>query len=601
MQTDPAFSTITGVDPKTANLRNQLIVWCKHLALEASKAREMGRSSVLLDTFFLEALSSATLTTPVQPVALAKLIYKAAYVKQLADFLTNNEGVDYQEAYEGQIRDAVQQLVVDDSAVDELLPQGEACSNETRLASMGADAYGLHETLMAALIGVACNARLSVQYSREALSARDKIAVGLKQRIRDDVKKQPQEKRKQIKEEWTKELNAYVEHTTQWRAEERKLLDGLVDALVFLATVVDVDALCDYALTLGELNVLALETLRWGVEAIYDQTTPTSVLASDLKKRKCVLFCGDDFEALQSLLKSAEYHDADVWTCGDALAAHAFASFRKKSAYLVGHFSGSWRNQRQEFARFPGAIVMANAPVEEPDGSYEDYIFSTEPTQWSVVRVVPRKANGEYDWTAVFHAANDSPGFMRTVQPSQRVPVGFGGDLELEMLVGKMVDAYRDNALKEVAVIGGQDYPESACDYFERLFDALTPDTKAMTFGDAQFRFLRKPCDDTSLGLPKIFNVGREYDAFATFIFAKGIIEALARKAETAPIAFFVSLWGERSLAVALAFCSQGYRRVFVGPVRPSLWTDTIVAALETRVGLRVTSEPNADLDAPAL
>ena len=598
-QTEPAFGTTAGVDPQIANLRNQLIVWCKHIATEASLARGKERSSALIDVFLLEALESASLTIPTSPRTLATLILKADYISQLATYLAEDETAAYQSDMEEQIRSGVQALTVTDQMIEDMLPQGEGFSNAARLAALGPDAFGMHETLLAALIGAASNARMSVALSEGALQTREFEAQGLRRRIRDEVKKLPLDQRKQVKEEWTREAEEFEAQTALWRQTERAVLDGIVDALAFLASEpTDLNVLVDYALKIGELNYNALETLRRGVTATYGVMTPTSVRASDLQG-KCALFCGDDFDTLKSLLAAAEYYSVNIWTYGDAFAAHAFGAFNGKFRRLVGHYGGSWCNQRRDFDRFPGALVVSHAPIDEPSGGYGDYIFSVGETTAPGVQTVARKADGSVDWADVMRAANDSPGFFRT-KPVDRLPAGFGGENELNMISDKLVGAYRGGEIKQIVVIGGQDFPNLSYDYFERLFDALAPETKALTFGDAQFRFLRKPCDDFSLQLPKIFNVGRERDAFAIFHFVKRFADTLERKADNLPISFFVSLWGEASIAVAFAFCSQGYRKVFVGPTAPKIWSPAIIEALQNRLGLRIASEPSDDLQAPS-
>jgi len=593
-RTEPAFVETNDDEPRTKSLRSQLVAWCKHIATDFVQARALDNRSELLDAFLVEALDAASSAVQRDEQTLTRLILKADYMAQLAAYLKSETQPQYQKDMEKQIRDNLNAADVPDKAtIDELIAHGEAYSSTARLEALGATAFGLHETITSGLVGVASLARVALTLSKTALPKREFEAQGLRARIKG---LRPREsKEKAAREELTVEAEKIEAQTKDWRVKERATIDGIAEVLAFLATEsTDVDALLDAVKKSGELASTALEIAEYASTFTYGAPTPVSVRSSALQGR-CALFSGDDFEVLAELMERADFSEINVWTRGDAIAAHSLPAF-KKYRRLVGHYGGSWRDQQTELDAFPGAIVVASSTFDEPDEAYANYVFSASPMPTSRVNVLKRKENGKLDLEQVVRASFDSPGFFKT-KASEKIAVGFGGD-GLPGLVDKTARAFRQNALKKAFVFGGQDVAAATDDYFERAFDAVPENAPVLTFGDVKFRFNRKPTSPTSFGTPKIVDMGRERDANAALRFVSLFGEELDRAPEKTPVAFLMSLWGEISLATTLALCARGYRDVYVGPRTPSYWTPEIQRLLNEKFGLKLAVDPVADVQA---
>ena len=589
-RTEPAFGALRVDESKTTSLRRQLMGWCKLIAPYATRASERGVASEVLDDFLLSALEATSELSALEVGALAKLILRGDYVLQLAKYLAEEDATEEVRVdLENQVQSAVAALEEpDESTTESMIAQSAGYLPEALISRLGATRYGLEETLFAALIGAASNARRAAAHSREAWESRKYEALGMIDSLSRLKPKERKERRKEVEEQ----AERIESETRSWQEKQRSTIDGIARALATLADPDATDAtLFELAKTIGSLASDALEILELATRSRYGTPTPIGATTS-AKVGKCIAFMGDDFDALDELLKEADYNDLNVWTRGEAIAAHAFPHFRAQKR-LVGHYGGSWRDQRKELGAFPGSIVVSGAPVEEPDDSYAPYMYSCEPTRWSGISVVARKENGTYDFSGAIRGAKDSPGMYRNA-PTEKIPVGFFGE-SFDGLVEKTARAFRENRLKRVAIIVGQDFPNEEQDYFTRLFEALPDGDCALAAGDAKFRFNRISGQPTSFGVAKCVDFGRERDAYATLRFADALGAELERSPDNSPISFFASLYGETSLAYALAVVARGYE-VVVGPCKPACWNDELVEAFRAKLGIKLASDPVADL-----
>ena len=584
-------------EPKTLRLRNQLLAWCKHIASEAAKALAWGNRSVPVEEFLFEALAAASRSSSADARELTRLILKADLVFQLAEYLGNEKEPEYQEDLEKQFREQESAAPApDDATVEALAAQGEEYDAAARLERLGAIPFGLQETIVDGLKGVATLTARATDLGARTIAKREFEAQGIRARAKETRARDAKEK--EAKAALIAEAERIEAEVERWRTTRRAVVDGVVETLATLAPEpTDVDALTEAVEKTGRLAASALELVEVGTFLEYGTPAPTVVRAS-AAGGKCVLFSGDDFDVLLELLERAEIRDLNVWTRGEAIAAHSFPAF-KKFKRLAGHYGGSWLDQRREFGAFPGAILAASTPLETPDESYRDYIFTAGATRLNGVAALERDASGKLDFAELIRAAVDSPGFAesRGKGATEKIAVGFGGD-GLDGMIDKLARAFRQDRTKRVFVVGGEDAPDGGSDYFANLFDAIPAESAVVAFGDAKCRFNRKPAPPTAFGTPKTLDLGRVCDAAAVFRFAEKLGAELDREPDVSPVAFFFSCFDETSTAAFLAALGLGYRRVFVGPTAPAAWNSETVALFAERFGVRVVDEPTADVAA---
>ena len=605
---EPAFGVVRVDEPQTTNLRNLLMRWCKLIALEAATARKRGAASALVEDYLLGAIEATSESAVLDASTIALWILKGDLVYQIAKLMAqppekselppesfDDKGTLLRDVIfdlEEQVREGFKATPTPTAEdVAGMLQEGQAYMPEARLETWGDVRFGLHETIVATLVGAASNLNRSAKFAKEAWEKRGFIAEGLL----NSLKTMSPRDRKEKKPEIQKEVDAIERGVQESKELYYATVDGIVDSLATLADPnTEEETLYETLANAGKIAANAFEIAEYAALFKYGSPTPRPVKTGGIEG-KCVLFSGDDFEALDQLLERAEYNEINVWTRGEALAAHATPHFAKRKR-LVGHYGGSWRNQQRELDSFPGSIFVAATPVQEPLETYAPYMFSSVPTRWDSVAALPVKEDGKYDFNAVMRGAKDSSGFFRSRETFVALPVGFGGE-EQSKIVDQCARAFRVDSLSKIVFVVGQDFPNDECDYFDRLFQALPDSTLAITVGDARFRYGRNPIPTTRLGLPKILDFGRLRDANAAIRFAQEFGKELDRPGADAPVQFFASVWGELSVSLVFALASKGYP-VVVGPKAPQCWNGQIVEALKDRFGVKLAGDPTTDLNA---
>ena len=157
---------------------------------------------------------------------------------------------------------------------------------------------------------------------------------------------------------------------------------------------------------------------------------PTPVRVEPVKG-KAILVSGHDLKDLEDLLQQTEGKGINIYTHGEMLPAHGYPGL-KKYKHLVGNYGGAWQDQKDEFAAFPGAILMTTNCIQEPQDSYKSRIFTCGLVGWPGVTHITNR-----DFTPVIEAALAAPGFRRgrpgqdhpgRLRPQRRAGRGGQGD-----------------------------------------------------------------------------------------------------------------------------------------------------------------------------
>ena len=102
------------------------------------------------------------------------------------------------------------------------------------------------------------------------------------------------------------------------------------------------------------------------------------------------------------------------------LPGHGYEGL-KKYPHLVGNFGGAWQEQQKQFDNIPGCILMTTNCLMKPRDSYKDRIYSTNVVGWDGVKYIPRKENGEKNFSEIIQQALALGGYDtdRDVRPTE--------------------------------------------------------------------------------------------------------------------------------------------------------------------------------------
>ncbi|HQT46714.1 MAG: hydroxylamine reductase [Acidocella sp. 20-63-7] len=524
---------VCGKDEATSDLQDVLIHQLKGIAQYASRLHKLGQADAEADSFILYGLFTTLTNVNFNRNRFVEMVAQAA---RLRDRL--------HDAYEAAAKAAghVPALPTSDAAVfvpsdsvPGLMAQAKLIGVRAGLENVGADVIGLRALVLYGLKGVA----------------------------------------------------AYAHHAEVLGQKREAIGEGIAHALDFLATdPVDLEAILEEALALGRLNFTVMETLDAANTGSFGTPVPTQVRITPVAG-KAILVSGHDLGDLAAILEATKDRGINVYTHGEMLPAHGYP---KLHAYphLVANYGGAWQNQQQEFAAFPGAIVMTSNCLIEPNALYRNRIFTAGPVGWPGLRHI-----GDGNFSIVVQAALALPGFAQTA-PEKNILVGFGREAVLSV-ADKVIDAVKTGAIEHFFLIGGCDGAAPGRNYYTEFAEAVPDNSMVLTLGCGKFRFNTHDFGTIS-GLPRLLDIGQCNDTYSAVQIALALAGAFNCGVNDLPLSLVVSWFEQKAAAVFLTLLALGVRNVRLGPSLPGFLTPALLDILVNRFGVLPITNAQDDI-----
>ncbi len=384
-------------------------------------------------------------------------------------------------------------------------------------------------------------------------------------------------------------LAAYADHAAILGQEDERIYAFIYTAM---SSLIKTDlSIADWvAMTMkcGEINFLALELLDRANTGAYGHPVPTKVPLGQ-KKGKCILVSGHDLQDMANLLEQTEGKDIYVYSHGEMLPAHGYPKL-KKHGNLFGHFGTAWQNQRLEFQKFPGAILMTTNCLQEPVANYKDNIFTTGMVGWPGIRHVK---NG--DFSPVIERALALPGFDSN-QDRGEVMVGFGHNSVLG-IAPKVIEGVKTGAIRHFVLVAGCDGAKPGRNYYTELVEKLPRDTIVLTLACGKFRFF-----DKNLGtigeIPRLLDIGQCNDAYSAVKIALALADAFDCEVNDLPLSMVLSWYEQKAVAILLTLLHLGIKDIRLGPSLPAFISKNVLDVLVQNFGIKPISTPDEDIAA---
>ncbi|WP_420176923.1 hydroxylamine reductase [Luteococcus sp. OSA5] len=378
---------------------------------------------------------------------------------------------------------------------------------------------------------------------------------------------------------------AHHAHVLGYRSDETDA--GIEQALAFLGDpATDLDTLLAHALEIGQLNFKVMAMLDAANTGVFGNPVPTQVRVTPVEG-KAVLVSGHDLGDLVAILEATKDTGINVYTHGEMLPAHGYPGLNKYP-HLAGNYGSAWQNQHDEFAAFPGPIVMTSNCLIEPQPSYRSRIFTMGPVGWPGVRHLEHK-----DLGMVVKAAKALPGFTVT-DPERTITVGFGHDSVLSH-ADAIVEAVKAGDISRFLVIGGCDGAKPGRNYYTEIAEKSGDDTILLTMGCNKFRVNGKDYG-TVAGLPRLLDVGQCNDSFTAVKVALALAEAFDCGVNDLPLSLFISWFEQKAAAVLLTLLALDIKHIRLGPTLPVFLTPAVVEVLSEKFALKPLGDPTEDL-----
>lgn len=374
-------------------------------------------------------------------------------------------------------------------------------------------------------------------------------------------------------------------------------------------------AVTDDQLTVEELIQLAMKTGTMALEimqkldeantTVYGNPSPHAVPMT-LKAGPFIIVSGHDFHDLEMLLAQSQGSGVNIYTHGEMLPGHGYEGL-KKYPHLVGNFGGAWQEQQKQFDNIPGCILMTTNCLMKPRDSYKDRIYSTNVVGWDGVKYIPRKENGEKNFSEIIQQALALGGYdtdrdVRPTEPSdcpeyQQVDellTGFAHEATLSH-AGEIVQAVKDGQIRHFFLIGGCDGARPGRNYFTKFAQLVPEDCVILTLACGKYRF-NKLDFRTVAGLPRLLDVGQCNDAYSAVRIATALADAFDTDVNSLPLSMILSWYEQKAVAVLLALLSLGIKNIYLGPILPAFLSPNVVQYLVDTFQLHLISNAEDDI-----
>lgn len=525
---------ICGKDPDTAVLQDLLIYATKGISQYAHRARKLGESSRDIDVFTIEALFSTITNVNFDPERVKDLIM-VAYDK-LDKARAMYENVCKKARVEPEDLGGPARWRPE-SSMQGLIRQGEDISIDKRKKALGDDITGLAELLTYGLKGVA----------------------------------------------------AYLDHAQILGKEDDKAYAFIHEALDFIAgDGLTIDDLVGMCLRCGEVNIKAMELLDSANTGTYGDPVPTKVRIEPVKG-KAILVSGHDLKDLEEILKQTQGKGINVYTHGEMLPAHGYPGL-KKYPHLVGNYGGAWQDQRREFDRFPGAILMTTNCIQRPKKTYMDRIFTSGLVAWPGVLHIKN-----HDFSPVIDAALKAEGFKED-GPEKYITVGFGHEAVLSV-APKIIDLVKKDKIRHFFLVGGCDGAKSGRNYYTDFARAVPEDCLILTLACGKYRFNKLDFGEID-GIPRLLDIGQCNDAYSAITIASALAEAFNTDVNGLPLSMNLSWFEQKAVCILLSLLYLGVKNIRLGPSLPAFVTPAVLNVLKENFNLMPNSTVEQDMEA---
>jgi hydroxylamine reductase len=348
------------------------------------------------------------------------------------------------------------------------------------------------------------------------------------------------------------------------------------------------DELLGQALAVGELNYRVMEILDHAHTETFGHPQPAKVRLG-ARKGKAILVSGHDLHDLYALLEQTKGLGINVYTHGEMLPAHGYPKL-KAYEHLAGNYGGAWTDQADEFAEFPGAILMTSNCIQEPKLTYKQRIFTSGMVAWPGVKYI-----ADQDYTPVISAALAAKGYDQDGS-DEEITVGFGHNAVLSV-ADRVIAAVKAGSIRRFFLIGGCDGARSGRSYYTELAEAIPNDCMILTLACGKFRFNKLEFGEIG-GLPRLLDVGQCNDTYSALQIALALAKAFECGVNDLPLSLVLSWYEQKAVAVLLTLLHLGVRNIRIGPTLPAFLSPAVLDLLHDNFNLMAIKTADEDLAA---
>lgn len=390
-----------------------------------------------------------------------------------------------------------------------------------------------------------------------------------------------------------KGIGAYSKHANALLKDNPEIDAFIQKALA--ATMNDdmsVDSLVSLALEVGKNGVAVMQLLDKANTDAYGNPEITKVNIG-VRKNPAILVSGHDLRDLEMLLEQTKGTGVDVYTHSEMLPACSYPAF-KKYPNFVGNYGNAWWQQKEEFEKFNGPILMTTNCIVPPKESYKDRLYTTGATGYPGCKHITGGYGEKKDFSQIIEHAKKCP--LPTEIEHGEIYGGFA-HAQVVALADKVVDAVKSGAIKKFVVMAGCDGRAKSREYYTEFAKALPKDTVILTAGCAKYRYNK--LDLGMIGdIPRVLDAGQCNDSYSLVVIAMKLKEAFGLDdINELPVIYNIAWYEQKAVLVLLALLSLGIKNIHLGPTLPAFLSPEVVDVLVDKFDIAGITTVQNDMD----
>ncbi len=389
-----------------------------------------------------------------------------------------------------------------------------------------------------------------------------------------------------------KGMAAYAHHASVLAKRDPAIFAFMHKALA--ATIdnsLTAEALTALVLECGSVGVSAMALLDGANTGAYGKPEITRVDIG-VRKNPGIIVSGHDLKDLEMLLEQTRGSGVDVYTHSEMLPAHYYPAFKKYDNF-VGNYGNAWWKQREEFAKFGGAILMTTNCIVPPADSYKDRLFTTGVAGYPGCPHIEADRHGRKDFSALIAAAKGRPAPEEI--ETGTITGGFAHD-QVAALAGDIVAAIKAGKIRKFVVMAGCDGRAKGRAYYTDFAKALPKDAVILTAGCAKYRYNKLELGDID-GIPRVLDAGQCNDSYSLVVTALLLKDAFGlADINQLPLAFNIAWYEQKAVIVLLALLSLGVKNIHLGPSLPAFLSPNVAKVLVDSFGIAGVGSVEEDL-----
>jgi len=392
-----------------------------------------------------------------------------------------------------------------------------------------------------------------------------------------------------------KGLGALIEHIQVLEPVAAEHYAFIHKGLAFtLEPEVDLESLLALNFDCGQQAIALMACLEKANTQRFGEPEPTKVHLEP-SDRPGVIVTGHDFQDLHDLLEQSAGTGVDIYTHDEMLVAHSYPVF-KKYFNLVANYGGAWQDQKTQFGKFKGPVLVTSNSLQQPKKGYIDMTYTSGMVGWTGLKHIDnRRPHEAKDFSAIIEQAKQCP--APDTLNTGTVITGYGRQVLLS-LVEPIAALFASDSLQHIVVLAGYDGRHKERKYYTELVQALPSDSLIITAGDTKYRFNQLDLGEIE-GIPRLLDVGQAHDFHIILDFLKALQEEMdVSDINELPVSFNLAWYEQQSLLMMLALFKQGLKNVIIGPTLPPFFSAGILKQLTDELSVQGISTVEQDIAA---